>query len=463
MALAAVLLLAQASAPSWGDVQRRAETSVVSVRSRVRVALGRDEVGSLEGSGFVVDLDRRLVATNRHVAGEGVVLDLEVRFDNGETSPARRVWADPLHDFAFLEFDPLPPEAAVTELPLREKSVGLGEDVLMVGNNGGLAATVLSGRISNLAAVWEQDPGVAYLQTSIASAAGSSGSPILDRRGAVVGMQSAHDVNHSYALPADYLAGALANLRQRRPPPRGTLGLRMRPAQLFEMVSAGVASARVEAGERPAPLAAVADGVVPDSPAWEKIRPGDLVLAIDGREAADGREIERVLDAAVDREVGVSIVRDGVASTVRLTVADLNRDVPQTLVLSSGACFHDVGYELRARADLRRRGAFVSCVAPGSAAEAAGLERDDLVVAVGGKPVEDAASIARILAAARDGERLTLVVRRPSSFDSATRTLALVIDRVWDPSRILVRRRSPDGTAAAQVWEEEAPPASRPR
>ena len=120
-------------------------------------------------------------------------------------------------------------------------------------------------------------------------------------------------------------------------------------------------------------------------------------------------------------------------------VGDLNQDGVDRLVLFAGAAFQDINYEFRSRSDLRKLGVAVAHVETGSAAEAADLRRDDVVLSVAGKPITDAPTFWRALANAGNGDRLLLVIRRPSTFDSATRTVSLVTDRVWDPSRLLQR------------------------
>lgn len=453
----------------WSAVVAKAAPAVVSVRSRVRIPIGRDEAGPFEGSGFVVDAARGIVATNRHVAGEGVVLDLEVRFFDGTGSPARILFADPLHDFAFLQFDKRSAPANVTEIPIDPREAGVGEEVRMIGNNGGLASTVLGGTISNLGAYWDQDPGVAYLQTSIASSGGSSGSPIIDSNGSVIGMQSAHDEHTSYAMPSEYLDTILKKLKLGEAPSRGTVGLRLRAADVSEAVDAGAivkerADEYIKSG-----LAAVAivEGVVPDSSAEGKLRAGDVILRIAGVPGGELRKIETTLDALVTKEAELQIARGGNMIQEKLKVNDLSNDGVRQLVLFAGAALQNIHYELRARTELRRQGVLVAHVEAGSAAEAADLRRDDVILSVGGKAVEDVAALWKILANVNHGDRLFMVVKRPSSFDSATRTILLVSDKIWDPTRFLTRSGAGwidavPGSGAAVAGSESRPSGAVP-
>ncbi|MFN0205577.1 MAG: trypsin-like peptidase domain-containing protein [Planctomycetota bacterium] len=457
----------QSDTADWNTVVVKSAQAVVSIRSRIRVPVGRDEAGPFEGSGFVVDGQNGLVATNRHVAGEGVVLDLEIQFFDRSSTSASLVFADPLHDFAFLKFDPKAAPPGLNTIPFDSRTPEIGEEIRMIGNNAGLASTVLNGTISNLETHWDQDPGVAYLQTSIMSSGGSSGSPIVDKDGNAIGMQSAHDERSSYALPAEYLETALQKLRKGILPPRGTIGLRIRKADITEAVAAGGLTqeqAKKMTGDGIVSISMI-EGVVPGSPAEFIAKAGDVLLSIDSTLADSTRAVESMLDRSIGRTVNIKIARNGKIDTAAMTVADMAGDRVDQLVLFGGAAFHNITFEIRARADLRRDGVFVSYVEMGSAAEAADLRRDDVILKVGSTTIRDVYDLWDVLLKVEHGEKLILVVRRPSSFDSATRTVSMVSDRIWDPTRFLVRTPAGfiDSPPAKLLTRTESQPAeSRP-
>ncbi|MBI3817367.1 MAG: trypsin-like peptidase domain-containing protein [Planctomycetes bacterium] len=441
IALALCLALPQVvqnESTDWNAIVARAAPAVVSVHSRVRIPVGRDEAGPFEGSGFVVDVEHGIVATNRHVAGEGVVLDLEVRFFDGTSAAARLIYADPLHDYAFLQFNKKSAPANLTEITMDPRPAEVGEEVRMIGNNGGLASTVLGGTVSNLGAYWDQDPGVAYLQTSIASAGGSSGSPIIDDTGAAIGMQSAHDEHTSYGMPAEYLDTILKKLKKGAVPTRGSVGLRLRAADAAEAVDAG-AITKEQSEQYENAAIAVVEGVVPDTPADGKLIAGDIVMNIAEAQAGDLRAVELALDAGVGREIEVKFARGGSARVEKLKVIDLMEDGVKQMALFGGAAMQNLHYELRARSEMKRQGVLVAHVEAGSAAEAADLRRDDVILSVAGKQVEDVAALWKILSNVAHGERIFMVIRRPSTFDSATRSVLFISDKIWDPTRFLVR------------------------
>jgi S1-C subfamily serine protease len=58
------------------------------------------------GTGFIVNLEKGLIATNHHVTGDMAVCTYEIKFSDGTTTTAKLNFFDPLLDFAFLNIDP---------------------------------------------------------------------------------------------------------------------------------------------------------------------------------------------------------------------------------------------------------------------------------------------------------------------------------------------------------------------
>jgi hypothetical protein len=73
-------------------------------------------------------------------------------------------------------------------------------------------------------------------------------------------------------------------------------------------------------------------------------------------------------------------------------------------------------------------GAWVHQVAPGSAATAAGLQPNDVIVAVDGRPIDTAASLTADIAGHDAGDRVKLSVMRPSAGGILQPTLTALLD-----------------------------------
>jgi hypothetical protein len=135
------------------------------------------------GSGFVVEKDG-LVATNLHVVA-GYSKALVVLHDRREFPVIDIYNADPRRDIAILRID----AKGLTPLTLGDSDrVRAGEPVVAIGHPLGLTDTVSSGLVG---AVRQIEADFSVLQISAPIAPGSSGGPLFDDRGRVIGVATA--------------------------------------------------------------------------------------------------------------------------------------------------------------------------------------------------------------------------------------------------------------------------------
>jgi Trypsin-like peptidase domain len=180
------------------EITRRATPSVVQIRARGRI-----------GSGFVVASDGR-IATSLHVVedAERVVVVLA---DGRSFTRVQAVAHDEAQDLVVLAID----ADGLPALRLAAERVAVGERVIAIGHPQGLENTVSDGLVS---AVREQVGGD-VLQISAPISLGSSGGPVLNERGEVVGVTTSTNrlgQNLNFAAPADRLR-PLLRVRARRP------------------------------------------------------------------------------------------------------------------------------------------------------------------------------------------------------------------------------------------------------
>jgi len=173
------------------DVYKESYKSVVVIRSDVGL-----------GSGFVYD-DKSHILTNWHVVNG--TSKLEVDFYDRSTATAVVAGSDPYSDIAVITVSKMPADAA----PLRlgnSSSASVGQDVVAVGNPLGLIGSLSSGHISQLNKLIDV-VGVPLVVTSmqldITIAPGSSGGPLMDLSGNVLGITNAgtgYGIN--FAIPS---------------------------------------------------------------------------------------------------------------------------------------------------------------------------------------------------------------------------------------------------------------------
>ncbi len=101
------------------------------------------EQGGSNATGFVVDAELGIVLTNRHVVGSGPIR-LNATFQNQERVVAVPLYRDPIHDFAFVRYDPAALQyAQPTSLQLRPDKVSTGMNIRVIGSDGGEQLSIL--------------------------------------------------------------------------------------------------------------------------------------------------------------------------------------------------------------------------------------------------------------------------------------------------------------------------------
>ena len=91
--------------PDWAVTLERIAGSVVSIDIDMVRAFDTEWNTTAQATGFVVDAERGLILTNRHVVTPGPVTS-EATFLNREEVQLYPVYRDPVHDFGFYRYDP---------------------------------------------------------------------------------------------------------------------------------------------------------------------------------------------------------------------------------------------------------------------------------------------------------------------------------------------------------------------
>lgn len=302
------------------EVAERVRCSVGSIRvSAARPRGGRATVGT--GSAVAWSADGLLV-TSAHVVARGD--SGRATFDQGVDGRFDVVGRDPLSDLAVLR-------VAATDLPAATlgdaAALRVGQLVVAVGNPLGMAGSVSAGVVSGLGRSLPASDGRTarliggVVQTDAALHPGNSGGALADSAGNVIGINTAvvgPQVGQGLglAVPIDATTRAvIAELAARGHVRRAYLGItggrRPLPPRAAELTGQ---HAGIEVST-----------VLPGSPAAGRLRPEDIVTAIEGTAVADLADLQRLLDASrIDRDVTLTVVRHGVPTQVTLRPAELS-------------------------------------------------------------------------------------------------------------------------------------------
>jgi S1-C subfamily serine protease len=286
------------------DVAEKLTPSVVALMVPRRARNGRTATGS--GSAVVISPDGYLL-TSAHVV-EGAT-SLSAVLADGREVPTQVVGRDPLSDLAVCR--------ATGHTSLQAATLGdasrlrVGQLVVAIGNPMGLAGTVTAGVVSALGRSFPTRSGPHarlvehVIQTDAALNPGNSGGALAGGDGDVIGINTAvAGWGLGLAVPVNQttlrIVGALMHDGRVR---RGYIGVAGQRRAL--------PPATAERTGREAGIAVME--VVADSPAEVGgLRPGDVIVEVDGLPTADAGDLQRLMTATdvIGHVLTVQVLRD---------------------------------------------------------------------------------------------------------------------------------------------------------
>lgn len=200
--LALVLALAAASGPvapraeaqTVRELFQRVAPSVAVIRAKGRDVTASGQTGFSEtGSGVLISADGK-VMTAAHVVH--AMDSVSVEFLGGDTVNARVIASEPAADLSLLQLERVP-AGAVVAVMADSSSVGVGDQVIVVGAPYGLSYSLSVGYISARwppNTVYKTMPLAEFFQTDATINTGNSGGPMFNMRGEVIGIVS-HNIS----------------------------------------------------------------------------------------------------------------------------------------------------------------------------------------------------------------------------------------------------------------------------
>jgi S1-C subfamily serine protease len=282
------------------------------------------EVPKGVGSGFVWDTDGHVVTNYHVVKGANAA---QVTLSDQKTYDARQIWYAPDQDIAVLWID-VPRKKLHPILVGTSHDLKVGQITFALGDPFGLDQTMTTGIVSALGRRIEASGGhpiSGAIQTNAAINPGNSGGPLLDSAGRLIGMNTAilspsgAFAGIGFAIPVDEINQVVPQLIRHGKVVHPRLGVTIAPDQLAQQLG-------VDKG-------ALILKVTPDSPAAQAgllgtereqsghIRLGDAVVAVDGKEIDNGKELsDEIQQHKVGDTVTVAILRDGKRQDVQVTL-----------------------------------------------------------------------------------------------------------------------------------------------
>ena len=273
-----------------------------------------------QGSGFIID-SSGIVLTNAHVVDRAK--KIVVRMMDKREFEATVVGRDLPTDIALLK---ITTKERLPTLTLGDSdNLQVGEWIMAVGNPFGLDSSVSSGIVSAKG----RHLGEAYdrlIQTDASLNPGSSGGPLVNLKGQVVGIskaivsQGGGNIGISFATPINLIKEILPELQSSGKVTRGWAGVAVQEITPGLAETLGMEKAS----------GALVSGIVQGGPAQRSgMRVGDVITEFDGKQVIDAMDLPLwIARTPIDKSVGVKIQRERQEVKLQLTLTALPEPKP---------------------------------------------------------------------------------------------------------------------------------------
>jgi serine protease Do len=378
------------------------------------------------GSGIIVDASG-YVMTNAHVVEHATSVNVLVfrrrskhsgDTEDAEHFAAKIVGRDSMTDLALLKVE----ASDLPALKLADSDrVHVGQIALAFGSPLGLENTMTLGVISSTQRQLNSVTPVVYLQTDAAINPGNSGGPLVDIRGEVIGMntmiasQSGGSEGVGFSIPSNMIRYIYEQLREHGHVRRGAIGIIAR--EISPTLATGLGLAK-QSG-------VILEDVLPNSSADRSgLRPGDVLLALDGKTLLDRRAITILLfQKKIGEVISFKVQRGTEVLVLNVPVTERPGDPESILDPTQSAAnivprLGIVGIEItEAVAQLipptrLPGGILVTALTAGGNASLFGLQAGDVLHMLNQTPLDSLETLRKVLAVLKPGDAVVFSIER---------------------------------------------------
>ena len=360
------------------------------------------------GSGFIISPDGYIL-TNAHVVDAAE--EVTVKLTDKRELKAKVIGADKRTDVALLKIN-------AKNLPVVNlgdpANLKVGEWVAAIGSPYGFENSVTAGIVSAKGRSLPGDNFVSFIQTDVAVNPGNSGGPLFNLRGEVVGVNSqiysrtGGYMGLSFAIPIDVAMDIVNQLKGAGKVSRGRLGVQIQELNTDLANSFGLSEAK----------GALVSSVEKGSPADRAgMQAGDVITKFDGKDVPSANDLPRMVGGVKPgSKVHVEVLRNRSNKDLTVTLGEWNDNPIATKSKAQGDKADKLGLSLseltpddKRRLDLEQ-GLLVRGVS--GAAERAGIQAGDVVLALGGEKVNSLEQFSKLLGQQTKDKSVALLIRR---------------------------------------------------
>ena len=368
------------------------------------------------GSGVIVESDG-VIITNAHVVTNGE--DIKVLLSDKREFKGKVIGTDPKTDLAVIKI----PANNLPTIPWGDSSkMQVGEYVLAIGNSFGLNQTVTMGIIS---ALGRANVGVSeyedFIQTDAAINPGNSGGALVNVKGELIGINTAifsrsgGYMGIGFAIPSNMAKPVLESIKKEGRVVRGWLGV---GAQEMTPDLAKQFGVKEKTG-------ALISEVTEKSPAEKGgIKIGDVIVQYQGKPVDNPFHLRNtVAETPAGTRVKMIVIRDKKEVPIEVTI----EEQPETSgiieqeegkrkenKILSGMDVTDLTREIASQLGIpfREGHVIVTNVEPGSPADDAGVQQEDILLEINRIKIKNTTDYDRIMGEIKKGDTILLLIDR---------------------------------------------------
>jgi serine protease Do len=368
---------------------------------------GRGETVRGIGSGFIVSPDG-VILTNAHVVRDAD--QVTVKLNDRREYRAKVLGSDPKTDVAVLKID----AKNLPVVPLGStRNLQVGEWVLAIGSPFGLESTVTAGVVSAKGRDIDSN-GVQFIQTDVAVNPGNSGGPLFNTRGEVVGInaqifsETGGYQGLSFAIPIDVAVRIKDQIVATGKVQHARLGVALQD------VNQGFADSFKLESPDGALVRSVDRGSAADKAG---LKSGDVIRKVNGQPIVTGGDLSSLVAVARPGDkLGLEIWRDGRIARLDVTLGNASDKVApaERDNLAGADNGARLGLALRPLDPLEKRQSGIAAGLviedAGGAAQTAGVQPGDVLLAVNGRPVNTVAQVREVVG--KSSKSVALLIQR---------------------------------------------------
>ncbi|MER3422649.1 MAG: serine protease [Nitrospiraceae bacterium] len=377
------------------------------------------------GSGVIID-PRGYIITNNHVVENAS--QITVTLHDGREFPAKVVGVDPKTDLAIIKID-------VENLPSLKwadyDKLQVGDLVLALGSPFGLSSSVTLGIIS---ALGRGNVGIAdyedFIQTDAAITPGNSGGALVNMNGELIGINTAifsrtgGSEGIGFAIPSTIALDVAEALMKTGKVVRGWMGIAIQ-----EITPALAKSFKLPEQRKTGVLISDVNEEGPAAAAG--LKRGDVIIAFEDKEVKNVSQLRNmVARTIVGRTAKVRVLRDGKEQLLTVKIAERPSDEmlarkepspppqqetvkpPDNVLAALRVQALDAAIMSQLNLPSKTTGVVINHVEPGSMAEAAGLQRGDVIQEINHEVVKSLEDYQKISAKIKKDEMAVLLLSR---------------------------------------------------